>query len=265
MKRAWYLGHAREEVGDRAILVGDPARVDRLAALLDEPRLLPVSRGLRTATGGYGGRSVSVVAFGMGAPIATIVLHELADLGVSTFLRIGTAMHFAPARAGDLIVSEAGIGFEGTSPSYRAEGGPFGADARLVAAMRSVARCAGLTAAAGTFASFDAFYRDMFGIDAEGRERAGANRRMLRERGVIAVDMETSALLAAAGALGVAFASLCLGTVDAISQEKLATDKLAEGEAGMFRVALDGLARLDGGTAPQGAVRSASGKPPRAG
>ncbi len=82
MKRAWYTGHAAEELGESAILVGDPDRVDRIGALLTDPVFLPVKRGLKTVTGSWNGARVSVVAFGMGAPIATIVLHEFADLGV---------------------------------------------------------------------------------------------------------------------------------------------------------------------------------------
>ena len=31
MKKAWYLGLAESDVGDRAILVGDPDRVGRIA------------------------------------------------------------------------------------------------------------------------------------------------------------------------------------------------------------------------------------------
>jgi uridine phosphorylase len=53
--------------------------------------------------------------------------------------------------------------------------------------------------------------------------------------------METSALLTAGEALGVACATLCLGTVDGISQEKLAAEPLALGEKLMFSIALDAI------------------------
>lgn len=242
MKRAWYLGLAAEDVGDRAILIGDPDRVDRMSQLLTEPVFHPVSRGLKTATGLYEGRRITLAAFGMGAPIATIVLHELADLGVSTFLRIGTAMYFPPAAAGDFLISKSAIGFEGTSPSYAKDDGPFHAEAGLVTALENLARTAGLSPRAGRYATFDAFYRDMFGIDDKGRKRAEVNRKMLAEWNVLAVDMETSALLAAATALNVACATLCLGTVDALSQEKLPSEALAHSEAKLFEIALAGIA-----------------------
>ena len=245
MKKAWYLGLTEEDVGDRVILVGDPDRVDRIATHLEAPNFHPVSRGLRSVSGGFEGKTFTVSAFGMGSPIATIVLHELADLGVRKFLRIGTAMYFPPALGGDFLVSDMAIPFEGTSPSYLAGGGPFPADPKLVDALAEAARFHGHETRSGCFATYDAFYREMFAIDAGGQERTDENRRMLQERGVIATDMETSALLAAAIALDVACATLCLGTVNAVTQQKLGPSQLVAGEQMLFEIALKAMATLD--------------------
>ncbi|MCY6380191.1 uridine phosphorylase [Hoeflea prorocentri] len=244
MKRAWYLDLSAEDIGDRAILIGDPDRVDRIAQLLEEPTFLPVSRGLKTVTGRFGGKTITVTAFGMGAPIATIVLHELADLGVTRFLRIGTAMYFAPGKPGDLMISDAALGFDGTSAAYASGTDTFMADTGLADAIDDAASRNGLSTIRGLYATFDAFYRDMFGIDEEGRARASTNRERLAARNVLAIDMETSALLAAATALNVSCATLCLGTVDALTQEKLPLEKLSQGEKQLFQTALDGLSSL---------------------
>jgi uridine phosphorylase len=242
MKRAWYTGHAAADLGDSAILVGDPDRVDRIAELLEAPRFLPVKRGLKTVTGGWNGAAVSVAAFGMGAPIATIVLHEFADLGLQRFVRIGTAMHFPPAAGGEFLVSDAALPFDGTSPAYGAPcDRPVAADANLAAFLSETAAAAGEVSRRGLYATFDAFYRDMFGIDETGHASARASRERMKAKGVMASDMETAALLAAARALGVSAATLCLGTVDALTQEKLAPDALARGEAKLFRIALDAI------------------------
>lgn len=248
MKRAWYLGCSETEVGTSAVLVGDPDRVDRIAALLDKPVFLPVKRGLRTVTGTYRGTAITVASFGMGAPIATVVLHELAHLGIGTFVRIGTAMHLPPAEPGDMLISADALSFEGTSPAYAVRDGDPVADAGLTAALADAVAQDGAVPRIGTFATFDAFYRDMFGIDAAGHEKAAETRAMLIARGVLATDMETSALLTAAEALGVVCASLCLGTVDGLSQEKLAPGRLARGEARMFRVVLQALSNGQGET-----------------
>lgn len=82
----------------------------------------------------------------------------------------------------------------------------------------------------------------MFGVDAVSQQQVNQNRKKLAALGVIAIDMETSALLTAATALGVSCASLCLGTVDAITQQKLDADAMMSGEQKLFEIALDGIA-----------------------
>jgi uridine phosphorylase len=238
MKTAWYLGHSENQISDRAILVGDPDRIDRIAELLAEPKFLPPKRGLRTVVGNYNNTEVTVVAFGMGSPIATIVLHELADLGTKIFLRIGTAMHFPPAVPGNYLISENAVSFEGTSSSYYDGKIPVDADKNFVKKLMKTADKLNQKALTGTFATFDAFYRDMFGMDEDGKTRVSKIRKKLINDAVLATDMETSALLAAAKALKVDAASLCLGTVCGISQKKLDAISLKNLEKVMFEIAL---------------------------
>lgn len=242
MKRAWYTGHSAEDLGSSAILVGDPERVGRIGALLQDPVFLPVKRGLATVTGTWNGKKVSIAAFGMGAPIATIVMHEFADLGIKRFVRIGTAMYFPPALGGEFLISDDALAFDGTSPAYGVPiGGRVVADRSLADRLAATASAAGETPTRGLYATYDAFYRDMFGIDAKGNERAAQMRRDMADEGVMAVDMETSALLAAGRDLGVAVATMCYGTVDALSQEKLGVEALESGELKMFKIALDAI------------------------
>lgn len=245
MKEAWYLGHNAADVADRALLVGDPARIDRIAELLCNVRFLPVKRGLRTITGLYDGVRITVAAFGMGAPIATIVLHELADLGVDKFLRIGTAMYFGEAQPGELIAADRGMAFDGTSPSYGSQA-IVPADSRILDIISEKAAAEGVMVRRGMFATFDAFYREMFALpgDAEASSRIEANRAKLDELKAVATDMETAALLSASRALGVACSSLCLGTVSGKTLEKLGPEQTAIGEARLFRIGIGALAAL---------------------
>jgi len=161
---AWYIGAQREAVGDAAILVGDPARIDRIADHLTAVNFLPESRGLRTITGLRQGRRITVSAFGMGAPIATIVLHELAALGVRTFLRIGTAMAMPPVTLGDFVLADGALRAEGTSVTYATLGFPAIADFDLNTVLRARLRQAQRPWHAGIFATHDGFYTEMFVI-----------------------------------------------------------------------------------------------------
>lgn len=241
MKRAWYLGHRADEVADCALLVGDPDRIDRIAAMMDAPTLLPVKRGLRTVTGRFEGVPVTAVSFGMGAPIATIVMHELADLGTSSFMRIGTAMFFAPAAAGQFLLCDGVVSYEGTSRSYVERPDDQTANGALNAKVQMRAQARDLPIQAGRFATFDAFYRDMFPLEEATTDRVAERLGAAASRGAIAIDMETSALVNAATALGVAFASLCIGTVDAKSRTKLDQRTTDRREAELFSLALGAL------------------------
>ena len=139
-RSAWYIGCSEDEVGEAAILVGDRARIDRIAEHLEAPVFLAENRGLRTVTGLRSGKRVTASAFGMGGPIAAIVLHELFDLGVRRFLRIGTAMVMPPASVGDFVVADGAFRGEGTSRTYAPLGYPAVADFDLNVALRAAGR-----------------------------------------------------------------------------------------------------------------------------
>ncbi len=243
-KKAWYLGCSADDVADRVILIGDPGRVPRLSQYLQDVRLLPVNRGLATATGTYEGVGITLAAFGMGAPIAAIVMHELSELGCRTFLRIGTTMCLPPVTIGDLVIAENALRHEGTSQAYAPPDFAANADPGLVTALSEAATKSGNAHHVGRFASFDGFYRDMFALDDNTATRVRANFDSLSEQGVIAVDMETSALLTIGRVLGRRAAALCVTSVNAHTQQKLPRDEFAKRERQLITTALSALRDL---------------------
>ena len=93
------------EPGDYApvvLLPGDPNRATRIAARfdggLDAARLVNANRGLLGYTGTVDGVPVSVQTTMMGTPTTTIVMEELLNLGVTTFIRVGTTRRLRRAR-----------------------------------------------------------------------------------------------------------------------------------------------------------------------
>jgi uridine phosphorylase len=241
-RTAWYIGARDDEVGEAALLIGDRARIDRIAEHLEAPHFPAENRGLRTVTGRRGGKRVTATAFGMGGPIAAIVLHELFDLGVRRFLRVGTAMSAPPAKIGDFVVAEGAMRGDGASLSYAPLGYPAIADFGLVAALRAELQRRSAAWKAGLFASYDGFYTQMFSLREGQAQPVEALRTEAQQLGLIATDMETSALLVAGRRLGAEVASLCLATVDGLNQEKLDAAEFATREREMFEIALDVLA-----------------------
>ncbi len=238
---AWYLRCGPEDVGDSAVLVGDRGRVLLAAELLDDAVILNEDRGLTTATGYHAGQRITVSAFGMGAPIATVVLHELAGLGVRRFVRLGTVMTLGDTELGELVVAHGAVRGESTSASYLPVEFPAVPDLALTAQLERSVLAAGAPTRSGIFATFDGFYTDMFETGS-GRIPVAERYAALARAGVVAADMETSAVLVAARALGVSAGSLCLASVSGVDNSKMEHSARVAAEADLLRAGFDALA-----------------------
>ena len=115
--------HLHAEPGDYApvvLLPGDPNRAKRIAARFDggpdRARLVNEHRGLLGYTGTVDGVPVSVQTTGMGTPTTSIVVEELLNLGVETFIRVGTCGGFLHLDTGDVLVASAAVASSGIGP-----------------------------------------------------------------------------------------------------------------------------------------------------
>jgi uridine phosphorylase len=243
--RAWYLQATPEQVADRAILVGDRGRIERIAARLDEPAFLNDERGLSVVTGAYQGTPVTAAAFGMGAPLAAIVLHELQSIGVRIFLRLGTAMRLPPGDLGELLLAEAAIQGESTTSTYVPAGYPAYSDYALQTLIRRELAASGVPWRAGLFASYDGFYTQMLALRDRDKVAVTARVDELCSLDVLALDMETSAVLAIARALGASASSLCLATVAWEGAAKMDDRARESGEDLLVDIGLAALKAVD--------------------
>ena len=244
-KKAWYLGCSKEQIADRVILLGDPARVSRLGRYLDDVQYFPVNRGLATATGTYKGVPMTLAAFGMGAPVAAIVLHELAELGSSVFLRIGTSIGLPPVEIGDCVIARDALIREGTSRTYAPNNVDCKANEALITALTDATAGISTRTHIGTFASYDGFYRDMFALNEESEPRVVENFNELTRNNVLAIDMETSALLTVGSVLGCKVGSLCVSSVNSLTKHKMPLEQQMESENILITTALSALVAVD--------------------
>lgn len=244
-RKAWYIGCSAEQVAERVILLGDPGRVPRFSQYLSDVEVMPVNRGLATVTGTYRDCRITLSAFGMGSPIAAIVLHELANLGASVFLRIGTSIGLSPVNIGDMIIARSAKSFEGTSSAYAHGAANCSADPGLVSALTRAASGHAATHHVGAFASFDGFYQDMFALDEATEDRVRKNLQQLAGQNVLAVDMETSAILTVGKALGCKAGSMCASTVNSLKKQKIGRQGHANAEHALISIALEALKQVD--------------------
>jgi uridine phosphorylase len=93
-------------IASAAILVGDPGRALILAQeLLQQPKMSNHARGLWGYTGmTHAGDELTIQSTGMGGPSATVVIRDLAELGVQRAIRIGTCTSLGDRALGELMI-----------------------------------------------------------------------------------------------------------------------------------------------------------------
>lgn len=139
-ERQFHIKTIPEEVGRYVILPGDPGRVPKIAAYLDNAVQVAQNREYNVYTGSLCGEKVTVCSTGIGGPSAAIAVEELVKCGADTFIRIGTSGGIdLKVWGGDLIVATAAIRSEGTSYEYLPKGYPAAADFEVVTALSQAA------------------------------------------------------------------------------------------------------------------------------
>jgi purine-nucleoside phosphorylase len=232
--------HLRAEEGDYAPLVllpGDPNRARRISERFDAGSVRQVNdhRGLFGFTGTYEGTPVSVQTSGMGTPSLSIVVEELLRLGASRLIRVGTCGGIAKGlKTGELVIATAACPTDGATQTYlHGEAYAPAADFELTRALVDAASAADVNARTGLVASVDVFYN----TDADYAQR-------WRDRGVLAFEMEASALffLAARGGVQAGCAltvSDVLGDDVTTEESYLPLEELDRAIDTMITVALD--------------------------
>ena len=157
--RQYHIALTPDDVGQYAILPGDPGRVEEIANYLENPVFVAVNREYKTYAGTLLGRRVCVTSTGIGGASAAIALEELYKCGVRTFIRVGTCGAIQQEiMPGDVIIAQAAIRAEGTSAEYLPAGYPAAADFAVTDALRRAAVSLGFTHHVGVVHSKDSFY-----------------------------------------------------------------------------------------------------------
>ncbi|MFT4773471.1 MAG: uridine phosphorylase [Ilumatobacter sp.] len=200
MAETFHLGLNASDIdgASLAIVPGDPNRVERIAQLLDEPRALAAHREFTSWIGKLDGNSVVVCSTGIGGPSTSIAVEELAQLGVTTFLRVGTTGGIQPnVNPGDVIVTTGAVRLDGASLHFAPMEFPAVADFECTTALVAAARDSGSTTHVGITASSDTFYPGQERYDTTtGRvvERFRGSLDEWQSMGVLNYEMESATL-----------------------------------------------------------------------
>ena len=211
-----------EQIAEKVIAVGDPARVEQVAALLEDKKPVNLHRGFPVYTGTYDDVRVSVACHGIGGPSSAIVFEELRMLGAKIIVRLGTAGGFLPEmEAGEIIIPDSAACFStyGVLATY-APGVhlPLAPNYEVLEALVQEAEKQKIDFRIGAVISNDAFY-------AESKEFAEE----WRKRGVIAIEMECAALFGVARIRGFKSGAVLILSNNVVKETPILTaEKLQE-------------------------------------
>jgi uridine phosphorylase len=152
----------------------------------EEPLFLTNGDRLTFYTGEVEGQPVSVAHVPLGAPATVKAMEELIVCGARVFVgfgRAGSLQQEAPV--GTFLVPTSCLSEEGTSRHYVETVDSIGPDPRLLDAILKQCRVGGMEAVTGPLWTMDALYREL--VDKV---------ETYRQKGVLGVDMETSAMYA---------------------------------------------------------------------
>jgi uridine phosphorylase len=191
-----------------AILPGDPGRVEKIAAYLQNPLKLAQNREFTTFSGQLEGQTVLVTSTGIGGPSAAIAMEELVALGVRHFIRIGTCGGInTDVIGGDIVIPSGAIRMEGTSKEYLPVEFPAVPSFELITALSQAAKSLNLTYHIGVVQSKDSFYGQhepkRMPVAAELEYKWNA----WKMAGALASEMECAALFTVAACLRVQVAA----------------------------------------------------------
>jgi uridine phosphorylase len=259
--KQYHIGAGPGDVAARILLVGDPARAEKVATRFDRVHVKRTNREYVTITGDYQGEPLTVTATGIGCDNTEIAIIELTQCVESpTFIRVGSCGALATGiNLGDLVISSGAVKLESTSSYFVPEGYPSVAHPEVVMALlEGTADLKGRATHVGLTATASGFY------GAQGRNVPGFPPRdpelptRLAGLGVKNMEMEASLLFTLASVRGLRAGAICAVYANRTADTFVDTDLKDRAEAACIDAGLAAftvLSRMDAARARVGAAR----------
>lgn len=233
-----HIEAAHGDFADTVLMPGDPLRARYIAeTFLDDAHQVNGVRNMYGYTGTYRGRPVSVMGHGMGIPSVSIYAKELiTDYGVKRLIRVGSC----GAVRDDVAVRDLVIGLGASTDSRvnrtRFLGHDYAAIADFELTRHAVDAAAelGLPVKVGNLFSADLFYTPQEAIFP-----------LLRQYGIVGVEMEAAGLYGVAAEFGARAMTICTVSDHILKGDSLPSDERERSFGDMMRVALEAVLRDD--------------------
>jgi uridine phosphorylase len=194
------------------LLPGDPDRVAKIASFWESAKEVCSHREFRSFTGRYKGVPISVLSTGIGPACMAIAVNEAANVGVHTFVRVGsTAAIQRGITCGDVVISSAAVRLDCTSNCYIMPEYPAAANYEVLLALIEAAESLNVdNYHVGITATTADFYAGQSRVAAKGCTGQNENLlALLQKARVLNFEMETATLYTLANLCGLRAGSVC--------------------------------------------------------
>lgn len=227
LEKQFHIGLTNGDVGKYVILPGDPGRCEQIAQYFDNPKFKHSNREFNIWNGELEGERVTVCSTGIGAPSASIAMEELAAIGAKVFIRCGTCGGInLKVTSGDLVIPSGSVRYEHTSTEYAPIEYPAVPDFELTSLIQKAANNLGYNNHVGIIQCKDSFYGEVspekMPVSYELLNKWEAWKRL----GVLASEMESSALFVISNALNVKCATVLHAVWNTEREKQEGVDKM---------------------------------------
>jgi purine-nucleoside phosphorylase len=228
-----HIGGQPGQIAPTVLLPGDPLRAKRIAeTFLEDPLCYSHVRGMYGFTGTWHGHPVSVQGSGMGQPSMAIYVNELfTDYDVQQIIRVGSCGAMTTdVGIGDIVLGS-GACTDSAMNRHRFGGLDYApvADFGLLAGAYAAAQeRSDVTTHVGLIYSIDSFYNP----------RAPELTKPLVDHGVLAVEMEASALYTLAASYRRKALAICTVSDHLVTGEETSADEREQTFGAMVEIAL---------------------------
>lgn len=226
-----HIGAAADDIAPTVLMPGDPLRARWIAeTYLDDARCYTEVRGMLGYTGTWRGHRVSVQGSGMGQPSLAIYATELfTEYDVQTVVRVGSCGALTERLAvRDVVIASAAC-TDSSMNTHRFHGYDYApvADFGLLRAAYDAAVAQGVEPHVGLIFSSDSFYSPRVELMAP-----------MVDHGVLAVEMEASALYTLAARHGRRALAICTVSDHIVTGEETTAQEREQTFGAMVDIAL---------------------------
>jgi len=210
--KQYHIACGKGDLANYLLVPGDPDRVTKIVKFWDSAKEVSGHREFHSFTGRYRGVPVSVLSSGIGPACMAIAFNEAANVGVTTFIRVGsTGAIQRGIKCSDVIISSAAVRLDCASNCYIMPEYPAAAHYEVLLALIEAAECLGVSKYhVGVTATTADFYAGQSRLTAKGCSNQSENLLpTLEKAGVLNFDMETATLYTLASLHGLRAGSVC--------------------------------------------------------